>query len=595
LEFHNATISEAVKVNLKPPLMKEHFVYRTMPPLIVLALTTLVIVAAPLDIAQQAYIKASNTGANDQFAHALAISGDTVVVGAEWESSNASGVNDNQNNNLASKSGAAYVFVRDGTNWTQQAYLKASNTGVEDRFGYAVAISGDTIVVSAVFEDGNASGVNGNQLNNSAIDSGAAYVFVRNGTNWTQQAYLKASNAESGDLFGDKVAISGDTIVIGAFFEDSNATGVNGNQTNNSAITSGAAYVFVRDGTNWTQQAYLKASNTEANDVFFYVTISGDTIVVGAPWESSNATGVNGNQSNNLAFQSGAAYVFVRNGTNWSQQAYLKASNTGANDWFFFASVSVDTIVVGAPFESSNATGVNGVQTNNLALNSGAAYVFVRTGTNWTQQAYLKASNTGAGDEFGWAVAFSGDAAVIGAHFESSNATGVNGVETNNLAFHSGAAYVFLRNGTNWMQHGYLKASNTGVGDQFGGEPEFADGTSVAVSADTIVIGASYESSNATGVNGIQTNNLAGNSGAAYIFTGFCPTCFKLSLRPDATGGYFINFNGAPEITYHMQRSANITGPWDSIHSRTAPPSGLIEYHETNAPNGQSFYRTLTF
>lgn len=549
--------------------------------------------ATSLDIAQQAYLKASNTGANDQFAHALAISGDTVVVGAEWESSNATGVNGVQTNNLASKSGAAYVFVREGTNWAQQAYLKASNAGANDRFGYAVAISGDTIVVSAVWEDSNATGVNGNQFNNSANDSGAAYVFVRNGTNWTQQAYLKASNAEADDLFGDKVAISGDTIVVGAFWEDSNATGVNGNQLNNSATNSGAAYVFVRDGTNWSQQAYLKASNTEANDVFFFVTISGDTIVVGAPWESSNATGVNGNQNNNLAFQSGAAYVFVRDGTNWSQQAYLKASNTGANDWFFFASISGDTIVVGAPFEGSNAVGVNGIQTNNLAPGCGAAYVFVRTGTNWAQQAYLKASNTGTGDEFGWAVSLSGDTAVIGAHLESSNAVGINGVETNNLAFHSGAAYVFVREGTNWVQHAYLKASNTGANDEFGGGPGGSPGTSVAVSADTVVIGASYESSNATGVNGIQTNNLASHSGAAYIFTGFCPYCFKLSLSPTAGGGYFFKFTGAPEITYRLERAANITGPWDAIDTRTATSTGVIESHETNAPVWRSFYRII--
>src|SRR5207247_1774974 len=172
---------------------------------------------------------------------------------------------------------------------------------------------------------------------------------AQNATLIAQQAYIKASNTGGpspgdtpadyggsfGDNFGWSVAISGDTMVIGAPGEDSNATGVNGNQTNNSALNSGAAYVFVRDGTNWVQQAYLKASNTGANDVFgFSVAISGDTVVVGARWEASNATGVNGNQSNNSASAAGAAYVFVRSGTNWMQQAYLKASNTGANDIF---------------------------------------------------------------------------------------------------------------------------------------------------------------------------------------------------------------------------------------------------------------------
>ena len=122
-------------------------------------------------------------------------------------------------NNNARNSGAAYVFVRDGTNWVQQAYLKASNTGAQDLFGLSVAISGDTLVVGAPYEDSSATGVNGNQTNNSATDSGAAYVFVREGTNWSQQAYLKASNTGANDEFGISVAISGDTVVVGAGYE----------------------------------------------------------------------------------------------------------------------------------------------------------------------------------------------------------------------------------------------------------------------------------------------------------------------------------------------------------------------------------------
>jgi hypothetical protein len=189
--------------------------------------------------------------------------------------------------------------VRDGTSWTQQAYLKASNTDEGDEFGISVSISGDTIVVGAYQEDSNTTGVNGTQDNDphNNFNSGAAYVFVRDGTSWAQQAYLKASNAESGDYFGFSVSISGNTIVVGAYQEDSNATGVNGTQNNDSSnsFNSGAAYVFVREGTSWTQQAYLKASNTEAGDVFGYsVSISENTIVVGAHFEDSNATGVNG-------------------------------------------------------------------------------------------------------------------------------------------------------------------------------------------------------------------------------------------------------------------------------------------------------------
>src|SRR5262249_8523327 len=160
-------------------------------------------------------------------------------------SSAATGVNGNQNDDSAFDSGAVYVFVRDGTNWTQQAYLKASNTegaspgsSLGDEFGYSIAISGDTIVVGAASEDSSATGVNGDQTNNKATDSGAAYVFVRSGTNWSQQAYLKASNTGAGDVFGRVVSISGDTVAVSALLEDSNATGVNGSQTNNLAADS---------------------------------------------------------------------------------------------------------------------------------------------------------------------------------------------------------------------------------------------------------------------------------------------------------------------------------------------------------------------
>jgi FG-GAP repeat protein len=469
-------------------------------------------------IAQQAYLKASNTGSFDQFGISVAISGDTVVVGAPGEGSNATGINGDQTNNSAPSSGAAYVFVRNGGTWSQQAYLKASNTDTNDEFGYSVAISGDTIIVGALGEDSNATGVNGDQTNNSAPVSGAAYVFVRNGSNWSQQAYLKASNTDANDQFGFPVAISGDTIVIGASGEDSNATGINGDQTNNSATDAGATYVFARTGTTWSQQAYLKASNTDAGDDFgFSVAVSGNTVVVGAPLEASSATGINGDQSNNSAASAGAAYVFVRNGSIWSQQAYLKASNTDGGDGFGQSvAISSDTVLVGAISEASNATGVNGDQTNNSARNAGAAYVFVRNGGTWSQQAYLKASNTGVGDAFGYLVAISTDMAVVVALLEDSNAIGVDGDQTNDSAPNAGAAYVFVRTGGTWTQQAYVKASNTDANDHFG--------TSVAVSGNTVVLGAADEDSNATGVNGDQTNNSANSAGAAYVFTASFPS-----------------------------------------------------------------------
>ncbi len=465
-------------------------------------------------IAQQAYLKASNTDANDRFGYSVAASGDTVVVGAYLEDSNATGVNGNQADNSAMDSGAAYVFARNGATWAQQAYLKASNAEAGDEFGFSVSISGDTVVVGAHRESSTSIGLNGNQNDNNAVNSGAAYVYTRSGTTWTQQAYIKASNTGPGDEFGFSVAMSGDTVVVGAPFESSNAMGVDGNQSDNSASGAGATYVFVRSGTTWGQQAYLKASNTDAGDLFgSSVGVSSDTVVVGAFFESSNATGVNGDQLNNSAFVSGAAYVFVRDGTLWSQQAYLKASNTDSSDAFGISvAVSGDTVVAGARREASSSVGINGNQADNSVGSSGAAYVFVRSNGIWTQQAYLKASNTGTLDLFGWSVAVSGNTVVVGAASEDSDATGVNGNHASNSALESGAAYVFIRSGNQWSQQAYLKPSNTGAGDNFG--------WSVTVSGNTVLVGAVGEDSNATGIDGDQTNNSAFASGAAYIFTG---------------------------------------------------------------------------
>ncbi len=466
------------------------------------------------------------------FGRAVAISGDgnTLVVGAPGENSDATGINGDQTNNNASASGAAYVFVRNSAGtWSQQAYVKASNTGVLDQFGTAVAINddGNTIVVGALGEDSTATGINGDQLDNSASDSGAAYVFVRSSTGtWSQQAYIKASNAEALDDFGRTVSVTadGNTLAIGAPLEDSTATGINGDETNNGASGSGAAYVFVRSTTGtWSQQAYIKASNAEALDDFgFAVSVSddGNTLVIGASFEDSTATGINGDQTTNSASASGAAYVFVRSATDtWTQEAYIKASNTGVNDQFGLAtSISGDgnTLLISSIGEDSNATGINGDQTNNAANGAGAAYVFVRSSTGtWSQQAYIKASNTGDQDEFGSALSINNDGSIfaIGAPFEDSDVSGINGDQINNDAFRAGAAYVFVRSSTGtWSQRSYIKASNTGVLDRFG--------SALSISGDgkTLSIGAPFEDSDATGINGDQTNNNESEAGAVYLY-----------------------------------------------------------------------------
>jgi FG-GAP repeat len=507
-------------------------------------------------LGQQAYVKASNTGEFDGFGTTVAISSDTLIVGSPYESSNATGVNGNQNNELAPYSGAAYIYVRSGTNWTQQAYLKASENLNYNEFGSTVAIDGDTVVIGAPY----------------ANPGGSAYVFVRTGTNWTQQALLKASNR--GGNFGNALSISGDTIVVAAYREGNNATGINGVQTNYTSMDSGAAYVFVRNGTTWTQQAYVKASNAQASDYFGgAIGLAGDTMVVGAREEDGFA-GVNG-PNNNLAFASGAAYVFLRTGTNWTQQAYLKASNIGLSDAFGHAvAVFDDTVVVGAIEEDSNATGVNGNQANNDSYESGAAYVFVRTGTNWTQQAYLKASNPDEDDHFGFAVAGAGHTIVIGARDEDSN-----GEEGNNTATNSGAAYVFTRTGTNWVQSLYLKASNPGGGnasyelaDQFGG--------SVAISGGSLAIGAPGEASNATGVNGNQADNSLPLAGAAYVFTGLgSPPPVSLLY---GVSGNSLNLSWSGAAT--LEAAQLVTGLW-------LPVTNAVSPYQTGPTNQQRYFR----
>ena len=452
------------------------------------------------DVFSEAYLKSSTTDEMEQFGASVAIDGDTIVVGAPFQDTDASGARGFE----FQDSGAAFVFVRSGATWTQQAVLKASNAGRFDEFGASVAISGDTIVVGASREDSIAREINGDESDNNPFmdtDSGAAYVFVRSGATWTQQAYLKASNTDVSDRFGNAVAISGNTVVVGAFFESSAAREINGDEADDSAIAAGAAYVFVRSGATWTQQAYLKAFNADASDQFANsVAIDGDTIVVGARNEYSS-----GFSSDDWPWLSGAVYVFVRSETTWTQQAFLQASNFGADDEFGWSvAIDDDTLVVGAIGESSN-----GVESDNSAGRSGAVYVFVRSGSEWTQKAYLKASHIGRIDTFGAAVAIVGDTLVVGAPGQASGAVGVGGGAEGESHRGSGAAYVFVRSEDVWTEQAYVKASNTDAGDVFG--------NSIAFDGYTMVVGASLEDSSAVGVNGDQTDNDALDGGAVYV------------------------------------------------------------------------------
>ena len=505
--------------------------------------------AAPLR--QVAYLKASNPEAYDHFGEGgalpshtgqtVAISGDgnTIAIGAPHEASSATGVNGNQNDNGAYNGGAVYVYTRNGGTWQHQAYVKASNAGSGDYFGSSVALSadGNTMAVAANWEASNATGVDGNQADNSIPQAGAVYIFTRSGGTWSQQAYLKASNTGNagdgdvpgdGDQFGTSLTISGDgnTVAVGAITEDSGATAINGNQGDDAAASAGAVYVFARTGAGWVQQAYVKAPTPVEftnGDLFGYsVSLNGDgnMLAVGVYDEGGSSRGING-PSDGKRNGSGAAYVFERTGGTWRQQTYLKSSIAEQNDsWGMSIALSTDgsTLALASADEDCLATGITPpgcVDDRESDTSAGAVSVFVREGTTWTQQSYLKASNTGSGDWFGLRVALSGDgnALVASAIYEASAGRGINARQNDDSAPESGAVYLFTRSGTQWRQEAYIKASNADAFDQFGG--------ALAMSRDgrTMVVGARGEDSAATGANGNQADNTIDESGAVYVFT----------------------------------------------------------------------------
>jgi len=511
------------------------------------------------------YIKASAQINSDRkgylyFGAALDLSadGNTLAITAIGEDSGTV-VNGTVNYNSPETPGTVYVFVLSDGNWQQQARLKGSNAEGADRFGSVVSLSadGDTLAIGSMWEGSAATGINGDQNDNSASRSGAVYLFARSnatdttrgtsgtGEIWQQQAYVKASNTEGDDEFGAQVSLSadGNTLAVGARTEGSGATGVDGDQNNNFARYSGAVYVFARSNGNWQQQAYLKASNTDPADRFgAAISLSADsnTLAVGAYGEDSAATGINGNQNDNIVGGSGAVYVFTRGNSNedasgtWQQQAYLKASNTNSGDVFGISvslSADGDTLAVGARDESSAATGINGDQADNSRFTAGAVYVFERRNTldgtsnineNWQQKAYLKASNTDSSDDFGIGISLSadGNTLAVSAEGEDSAATGINGNQTDNTAMAAGAVYVFTRGNTidgiggEWQQQAYVKASNTDELDLFGN----ADAISLSANGETLAVGAYGESSAASGINGNQDDNSKPDSGAVYLY-----------------------------------------------------------------------------
>lgn len=363
----------------------------------------------------------------DFFSWAVSISGDTALIGALYDDDN--GI----------KSGSAYVFQRDDGMWAQQDKLLPTDGAAHDYFAIALSVSGDIAVVGATPDQELGTGTE------------SAYVFERNGGAWTQQAKLLPNDNLSPILFGSTVSVSGPTAVIGAPFDGENGP------------MSGSAYVFVRDGETWTQQAkLLPLDGAEGDEFGGAVSVDGDTAVVGA------------RRDDDRGGDTGSVYVFVRDGETWTQQAKL-LPNDALPPLRFGQAVSVyaDTAVIGSLGEVA-------------AINAGAAYVFVRDDDTWTQQARLQASDAAIFDYFGLAVSISGSTAAVGAIFNDDHGS------------NSGAAYLFERDDGFWTERTKLLPSDGGAQDWFG--------WSVAVTSDTALIGA------------LRDDDNGGESGSAYLF-----------------------------------------------------------------------------
>ena len=419
----------------------------------------------------------------EAFGYSLAIDGDTALVGA---------ILDKGDSNYT---GSVYVYVRSGVTWNIQTKLHADTAG-SMLFGNDVALEGDTALVGACEDYYN------------GIDAGSVFVFVRNGTTWTQQAKLHASDEHGYDNFGSSVSLSGDSALIGAHSNDGDFIG--------------SAYVFTRTGTAWTEEAKLLPSGGSSENLFGNsVDIDGDTALIGAV------------RDNNFT---GSAYVFIRSGTIWTQQQRLSAADGVPYDVFGHSvALSGDTALIGKP----------GYQYMPIM---GSGYVFTRNGVNWTEQMVLHSSDGYPGDLFGYCVDIDGDTNIIGAYYH------LNDVGS------SGSAYVFNRTGTTWMEEAKLIASDGTNMDTFG--------NSVALDNNTIFIGNMFDT-----VYGY-------NTGSAYIFMKGIPPELDLSVRGGLGITVTIKNNGttiANDVEWYLDVQGGLLG------RITETMNGIID-----VPAGQS-------
>ena len=360
---------------------------------------------------------AADGSASDKFGISVGISGDYAIVGAQLDDIGAK-----------TDQGSAYVFKRQGGAWTEQAKLTASDGAAGDNFGSSVSISGDYVIVGSPKGGGN------------WFLQGAAYIFVRTGSAWVLQAKLNASDGVIGDYFGTSVCIDGVNVIIGSPNDSDPFANV------------GSAYVFVRNGTVWSQQSKLINSAGKYNDRFGYsVGISGNYAIVGAPFTSTDI---------NYPYD-GSAFIFSRTGVTWTLQAYLYSADGFQDDNFGYSvSISGDYAIVGEPGEYSAPLKYNG-----------AAYIYLRNGTNWQQQAKLTPADPEADSYFGNSVCISGDYIIVGRYYDYAGSNP-----------YQGSAYIYQRSGTSWP---LVRKLDDGSGQNSG-----LFGTSVGVSGFNYIIGA---------------------------------------------------------------------------------------------------------
>lgn len=360
---------------------------RKVPALLVTALFLGTLIALPGPVVAEPTevdkVTASDGASGDIFGRSVHLDGDTLVVGAD------------RNDDSFTDSGSAYVYVRTSDGWKEQAKVTASDPGQSDWFGYSIGVSGDKMIVGMPKDD--RSGNN---------DYGAAYIFTRSGTTWTQQAKLIGSDPDPFDNFGLSVAIDGDYAVVGAALESN---------------TVGAAYVFHWSGSSWVEQGRLLADGTSVRPWFGYsVAIDGDTLIVTAREESPD----------------GAAYVFTRSGSTWTQQAKLLPDPGLDDDFGWSVDLDGDTAIVSAASDS--------------------AYIFQRSGTTWTKHVRLTATDVSDSNSYGWSVAVSGDLAAVSGHTDDD------------VAPTAGSVYTYVRSGGTWSQLGKATASDGADGDRLG-------------------------------------------------------------------------------------------------------------------------------